>query len=83
MNGIVVGFRDPQPPAIVEAESDRLLDIRLARKQGYVETIRNDHCRCGLLRWQRCIDWSVYTLCEQAAASTESREDCGQRQHSQ
>src|SRR6185503_4572141 len=48
--GIVLG--DPDPPAVVEAQADRLADVRLAREERYRESL--GHLQ-GLDRLQRSL----------------------------
>ncbi len=53
---IIVCFGHPQPPAVVDAEADRLLHIWLGREERDVETLRHDHRAGRFLGRQRGID---------------------------
>ena len=46
---IIIGFGHPQPATVINAETDRLLDIRFTGKKGHVESLGHLH---GFSRFQ-------------------------------
>ena len=46
---IIIGFSHPQPSAVINAETDWLLDIRFTSKKGHVESLGHLH---GFSRFQ-------------------------------
>ena len=49
---IIIGFGHPQTPPVVDAETNRLLDVRFSREKSYLEPLGHLH-RLGRLHWRK------------------------------
>ena len=53
---IIIGFSHPQPAPIINAETNRLLDVRFSGKKGDVEPLGHLHRLRGLQWSERFLD---------------------------
>ena len=54
--GVIVCFSHPQPSAIIDTETNRLLDVRLTGKESHVEPLGHLHRLRGLQWRERFLD---------------------------